>query len=87
MLPSYPKILALGHRFLQGIFEGPVVVQEKVDGSQFSFGLDAEGVLRCRSRGQEIDIEAPPQLFVPAVETGPLAFDSSYSVVAAVVTQ
>jgi hypothetical protein len=37
-LASYPSIYALGHRALTDLFDGDVVVQEKVDGSQISFG-------------------------------------------------
>jgi hypothetical protein len=36
-LNSIPKIYRLGERHNIGIFTGPVVVQEKYDGSQFSF--------------------------------------------------
>jgi len=38
-LSSYPKVYNLGHRALVGLTEESVVVQEKVDGSQFSFGV------------------------------------------------
>lgn len=68
---SYPKIYALGHRAVQDLFKEPVLVEEKVDGSQFSFGkfLDEEGneYLRCRSKGAEINMIAPEGMFVNAV--------------------
>lgn len=35
-IPSYPKIYAVGHREVRDIFRFPVLVQEKIDGSQFS---------------------------------------------------
>jgi len=35
-LGSYPSIYNLGHRYLGDLLDGPVVVEEKVDGSQFS---------------------------------------------------
>lgn len=63
---SYPKIYAFGHREVRDIFDGPVVVEEKVDGSQFSFGV-IDGELRCRSKGQEIVVGAPEALFRTAV--------------------
>ena len=50
---SYPSIFALGHRALAELFLDPVVVEEKVDGSQFSFGLfeeNGEHILRARDR-------------------------------------
>jgi hypothetical protein len=35
-LHSYPHIRALGHPEIEGLFNGLVAVQEKVDGSQFT---------------------------------------------------
>lgn len=49
-LKSYSKIYQLGHRETLGMFaQGPVTVEEKLDGSQFSFGIK-DGVLMARSR-------------------------------------
>ena len=51
---SYPSIYALGHRYLEELLLDPVLVEEKVDGSQFSFGVfeHPEGPeLRCKSKG------------------------------------
>jgi hypothetical protein len=39
---SYPSIFNLGHRAIADLFSVPVIVEEKVDGSQFSFGLIEE---------------------------------------------
>jgi hypothetical protein len=36
---SYPSIFNLGHKAIQDLFSVPINVEEKVDGSQFSFGL------------------------------------------------
>lgn len=66
MISSYPSIYTLGHRYLSELFNGPVVIQEKIDGSQFSFGV-VDGKLQCRSRGQEIHIDAPEKMFADAV--------------------
>ena len=63
---SYPKVYALGHRAIETIFDDNVIVQEKIDGSQFSFGV-FDGVVKCRSRGQQLDIEAPEKMFSAAV--------------------
>lgn len=49
---SYPKVYALGHAAISDLFLDPVVVQEKIDGSQFSFGM-FDGKFRCRSKGKE----------------------------------
>ena len=67
-LGSYPKVFNLGHRALRGLLDHPVFIEEKVDGSQFSFGVRA-CKLFCRSRGAEINIDDPPKLFKMAVET------------------
>ncbi len=55
MIPEYGKINTVGHRDLRQLFDGPVIVQEKIDGSQFSAMVDLGGVLHCRSKGAEID--------------------------------
>lgn len=57
MISDYGKINTVGHRDLQQLFDGPVVVQEKIDGSQFSAMVDNSGVLHCRSKGGPLDIE------------------------------
>lgn len=65
---SYPSIYNLGHRALDGLFDGPVLVEEKVDGSQFSFGV-INGELKVRSKGKEMAVDAPEKMFGLAVET------------------
>ena len=65
---SYSSIYALGHRETQAIFDDPVVVEEKIDGSQFSFGI-IDGEIQCRSKGAQIILDAPPKMFNEAVAT------------------
>lgn len=72
---SYPSIFNVGHRALEGFFDGPVLVQEKVDGSQFSFGSFG-GELRCRSKGQQLVVTAPEKMFTLAVETAVGLFEA-----------
>jgi hypothetical protein len=67
-LTSVPKIYALGTRFNANIFSGPVIIEEKIDGSQFSFCWTAAGGLQCRSKGQQIDLD-DPGMFFAAVAT------------------
>lgn len=64
---SYPKVNSIGHRKIAELFLDPVVVEEKIDGSQFSFGI-FDGEIKCRSRGQQINMDAPDSLFTEAVE-------------------
>lgn len=66
-LHSYSKIYHLGHKELANLLMGPVVVEEKVDGSQFSFGK-REGRVFFRSRGAEIYPETADKLFKAAVD-------------------
>lgn len=65
---SYPKVYALGHPVISELFSEPVLVEEKVDGSQFSFGVFG-GELRCRSKGKELILDAPEKMFETAVAT------------------
>lgn len=64
---SYSSIYNLGHRALAELFDGPVVIEEKVDGSQFSFAK-LNGEYCCRSKGQEMLPDAPEGMFKAAVE-------------------
>lgn len=68
MLPKYPKVYTLGHRILKDIFLDPVIIQEKIDGSQISFGF-VDGQLQARSRTQSICMDAPEKMFQQAVNT------------------
>lgn len=38
-LNSYPSVFTLGHKMIADVLNRPVVIQEKVDGSQFSFAF------------------------------------------------
>lgn len=67
-IASYPSIYALGHRSIAEILSSPVVIEEKIDGSQFSMCRTA-GVLSCRSKGKDIIVNAPEKMFSKAIET------------------
>lgn len=66
---SYPLIFAFGHRAVADLLTVPVIVEEKIDGSQFSFGIDGTGDIHVRSKGAVMQVDAPENMFVPAVET------------------
>ena len=70
---SYPSVFAIGHSAITGIFDDPVLVEEKIDGSQLSFQLavcDSETLeLLCRSKGKQLVLDAPEKMFTRAVET------------------
>ena len=76
-LSSYPKVLTLGRPESAAVFFGRYVIEEKLDGSQFSFGVTAEGELRVRSKGAVIDPEVPPNLFANACATVLRLFNSA----------
>lgn len=65
---SYPSIYNLGHGAIAELFNHPVIVEEKIDGSQFSFGLFEEG-LKVRSKGCTLFIDAPEKMFTLACES------------------
>jgi hypothetical protein len=68
---SYPSIYALGHKHLEELLLDPVIVEEKIDGSQFSFGvfdIDGRRELKCRSKGAQLNILAPDAMFKRGVE-------------------
>ncbi len=68
MLNGYPKVYNLGHPDIRELLDGDVVVQEKVDGSQFS-ACCTNGVLEMRSHHQQVQLDCPPKLFALAVES------------------
>lgn len=63
---SYGKVYNLGHAAIVDLLDGPVVVEEKVDGSQFSFAL-LDGELQCRSRNKQLVLDEPDNMFAEAV--------------------
>lgn len=75
-LHSYPKVYAIGHAATQELFLDSVLVEEKIDGSQFSFCETAATIdgpeLAIRSHGAEIHIvdgKASEKMFNLAVQT------------------
>jgi hypothetical protein len=69
MINSYPSIYNLGHAAIADLLKMPVHVEEKVDGSQWSMSVDADGNPSCRSKGAQINMLAPENLFARAVAT------------------
>jgi RNA ligase len=63
---AYPKILHIGDGPIRDIYADDVEITEKVDGSQFGFGL-VNGELICRSKGRELDLDDVDKMFAPAV--------------------
>jgi hypothetical protein len=59
---SYPKVWNLGHPRTEGIMDTEYIVQEKYDGSQFSWQLH-EGEVRYRSRNVVFTKDDPSDMF------------------------
>lgn len=66
---SYPSIYNLGHKYVANLLTVPVNVEEKIDGSQFSFGITDEGEIMVRSKGAVMIPDAPEKMFTKAVQT------------------
>ncbi len=70
---SYSDVFSLGHKALEELFQSPVTVEEKVDGSQISFARVGDDLL-MRSKGKQLVIDAPEKLF----ENGVMALKEVY---------
>ena len=68
MISSFPKIFHIGENFIQNLFCGPVEISEKIDGSQWSFGIDKDGQEVRRSKGEDLTNNAVPKMFQLAEE-------------------
>lgn len=64
---SYPKVWNMGHAAIEELFYDEIIVEEKIDGSQFSFGL-INGELKVRSKGKEMELYAPEKMFQNAID-------------------
>lgn len=67
-LHSYPKVYAIGHAAIPDLFDGDVLVEEKVDGSQYNFGIIG-GELVMKSRGAGLHATNPEKMFAQAIHS------------------
>lgn len=67
-VPGYAKVFTLGSTGTERALMGNVVVQEKVDGSQFAFGVNEDGILVMRSHHQALDLDTCPKQFKAAMD-------------------
>lgn len=65
---SFPKVWSLGHAAIFELFFDEVTVTEKIDGSQFSFGL-FNGELKFRSKNQEFTADTANSMFQKAADS------------------
>lgn len=66
-IQSFPKIFSIGTPYIKNIFDEKVYITEKVDGSQFAFGM-IDGELLLRSKGAQIFPESPQKMFSNGVD-------------------
>ena len=62
-MKGYQKVSHLGSPTLDRLLEGIVHVEEKIDGSQFRFEIDADGKLHFGSRRVDFDDVKPDPNF------------------------
>ena len=67
-MKNYQKVYALGHKYIQGIFDGDVLIEEKIDGSQINFSKSIEdGTINIYSRTTKLDCDNPDKMFEKGV--------------------
>lgn len=74
-ISSYSDVFTMGHKALAELFDGPVVVEEKIDGSQLSFSRVGD-ILLMRSKGKQLVIDAPEKMFQSGVDAIKAVFPS-----------
>lgn len=62
MLKGFPKLFHIGDKNTLKIWDGPIEITEKVDGSQFNFGV-VNGELKMRSKNAEVFLEDNNKMF------------------------
>jgi hypothetical protein len=67
-MEPFPKIFHIGEGYIPHLLDGNVEVSEKIDGSQFCFGLDSEGEFTCRSKGRDLTYQPERDQFVAAYD-------------------
>ena len=67
-IKAFPKIFHVGDSMIQNLFKGKVEITEKIDGSQFAFGVNKDGEIVMRSHGQELTNTEVPKMFKKAEE-------------------
>lgn len=55
-MDGYHKIQQIYNKEVEGILDGYIYLEEKVDGSQFRINIKPDGTITCGSKGQEGDL-------------------------------
>jgi len=67
-LPRYAKVLTLGSLYTENALKGEVIVQEKIDGSQFRFGFRDDGEFLMGTRKTQLFFKDQDGMFKEAIE-------------------
>jgi len=67
-IKPFAKIFHIGENYIENLFEGQVEITEKIDGSQWAFGIDEDGQAVKRSKGQDLTFTDIPKMFKIATE-------------------
>lgn len=67
-IQSYPKIFHIGEPYIENLFKDKVEITEKVDGSLYAFGINKNGQIVKRSKGQDLTFSDVPKMFKLANE-------------------
>lgn len=68
-MESYPKVYHLGSKEVYSIFDHEVIIEEKIDGSQYSVMMDYCKTLVCKSKSCVLDLKLKNGQFEKAIET------------------
>ncbi len=68
MIASYPKVMNFGNSGTENALVGTLIIQEKIDGSQFRWGFDNDGNFVMGSHHCEMFYPVKNQLFDEAVK-------------------
>ena len=61
-IQSFPKIFHIGESMIQNLFKGEVEITEKLDGSQFDFGITKDG-----GANTQVNFYTPKKITGPAI--------------------
>ncbi len=64
----FPKIFHIGENYIENLFKGEVEITEKIDGSQWDFGINEDKEIVFRSKGEDLTFKTVPKMFEKAKE-------------------
>lgn len=65
---SYPKVFHIGENYIENLFKSEVEITSKIDGSMWCYGINEDGDLVMRSKGEDLTNGIVPKMFEKAYE-------------------